>query len=130
MQLPFGTSAAGDRRIEQLAALWERARSATAHPTTCMCRGMVAAALDPRIIEDDILEYLHTLYQDNDRANLSAVVAGRRAQLMAPAGAERFEQWVARLADLPPADRDILLTDLDRVLQSFGALDQGGFGCY
>ena len=39
----------------------------------------------------------------------------------------------ARVADGSVQNADgwrLVLTDLDRVLQSFGALDQGGFGCY
>jgi hypothetical protein len=129
MSLQFQSPTA-DRRIEALAALWERAKSAAAHPPGCACSGGMMVTLDPRIIEDDILDYLHARYQDAQQPRLLAIVEGRRAQLMSPAGHERFEDWLTRAAHLSPDERDRLFGDLQGILESFGELDRSGFACY
>jgi hypothetical protein len=129
MQLPFGQSAARNP-AEGLIALWEQAKTAVAHPAACACRGLRTASLDPRVIEDDILDYLHTRYQDGGQPRLAAIVEGRRAQLMSPSGCESFEEWLRRLGAMPQEDRDALIPDLQQVLESFATLDQSGFVCY
>lgn len=129
MSLPFQKPTT-DRRVETLATLWEQARSAAAHPAGCACNGAFMVTLDARIIEDDILDYLHTRYQDAQEPRLLAVVEGRRSQLMSPAGHEPFEDWLARAAHLGDDERDRLFTDLQRVLESFGELDRNRFACY
>ena len=128
MQLPFGQAARDP--AEGLVALWEQAKTAVAHPASCACRGVRTSSLDPRVIEDDILDYLHTRYQDGGKPRLAAIVEGRRAQLMSPAGHERFEDWLRRLGAMPAEDREALIPDLQQVLESFAELDRNGFVCY
>jgi len=130
MELPFGKSRAEDSRISRLVDLWERAQSAASHPAGCMCRGVLMPSIDPRMLEDDILDYLQTRYEDVGHTRLSAVIEGRRGQLMVSGRVQRFEEWLPSLEGLPPEDRDIILDDLERSLQSFEPLDRGGFACY
>jgi len=127
MELPFARPAP---QKPDLAALWARARTVTVHPPGCPCvtRGF-GVTLDARMIEDDILDYLHARYEMNGRMRLAAVVEGRRGALMAPAGAAPFEDWLATFSALPEEDRAAIEQDLAQVLASFTGADDGGFEC-
>ena len=102
-----------NRRIETLAALWENAKAAVTHPAGCACVGGVALALDPRVIEDDVLDYLHAKYGSGQTHRLLAVIR-TTSTTICPAGTRSFAQWLACAVHLPKDERERLFDDLCR----------------
>ena len=113
---------------DELAELWVRGMTAP-HSVNCGCGGMAMPQFDPTGIERDLLDYLLGKYGDAAPEGVADFLRARRDH----PGAQRFENWLARLNDAPLADgsRERLTADLRLFLESFAEQARPRVGvCY
>ena len=64
-------------RIEELVGLWGRARAAAESMPACPCHGIISGAIDPDVMEHNMLGPLRARYQGEGRTELLALVKQR-----------------------------------------------------
>jgi hypothetical protein len=108
-------------RIDELVALWRRARSVAESMPACPCHGIVSGVIDPDVMEHNMLAPLRARYRDQGRAELLALVEQRLRKSPFAGMRAAFPPWVQSLAQAPLAAsaRTLLYDDLYAALQFY-----------
>lgn len=112
-----------------LSDLWTGAMVFAPHLAGCSCAGGFHVPLDPRAVEEDLLDFLAYRYKGEKLARLSEFVTER-----ARCRTSDFNRWLEDLdtAPLSEAERARLVNDLHTTLDSMNGARAGksGFVCY
>lgn len=123
---PADTGSAG----QDLAELWSNAIIFAPHLAGCTCSGGFCVPLDPAMVEEDLIDYLHNLYRNEGLDELAAFTAARNARR----GEVSFPLWLRALDEAPLAgpDRVRLMADIRTTLESMcdTRAKGDGFICY
>jgi hypothetical protein len=108
-------------RVDELIALWRRARSVAESMPACPCHGIVSGVIDPDVMEHNMLAPLRARYRDEGHAELVALVEQRLRKSPFAGMRAAFPGWVQSLAQTPLAAgaRSLLYDDLQAALQFY-----------
>lgn len=112
-----------------LSDLWTGAMVFAPHLAGCTCAGGFHVPLDPRAVEEDLLDFLAYRYKSEKLDRLCDFVTKRIQNRETD-----FGRWLENLdaAPLESADRDRIVNDLRTTLDSMNGARAGksGFVCY
>lgn len=113
-----------------LSDLWSSAIIFAPHLAGCMCSGGFHIPLDPRAVEEDLIDFLAHRYRTAGHDALAAFVAARGKERVAS-----FNVWLREIdaAQLAEADRTRLIGDIRTTLESMqdmGAAQRSQIVCY
>jgi len=117
-------------RIDDLVALWQRARMAAENAPACPCHGIVPGRIDPDVIEENMLAALRTRYRAGGQSELVALLDRRLRKSPFAGMRESFEAWLRGLpvAALGDTAQTALYDDLESTLRYY-AQAQPQFAC-
>ena len=113
----------------RLADLWRGAMIFAPHFAGCTCAGGFHVPLDPRALEEDLLDFLAYRYRGEGKTALADFVAARVSDR-----ASDFGRWLETLdaASLGQDERKRLMGDISTTLESMNGARpaKAGYVCY
>ncbi len=108
-------------RIEELVGLWGRARAAAESMPACPCHGIISGAIDPDVMEHNMLGPLRARYQGEGHTELLALVEQRLRKSPFAGKRVAFTPWLKGLADAPldQSARAVFYDDLHAALRFY-----------
>lgn len=115
---------------QELADLWSSAIMFAPHLAGCMCAGGFHVPLDPKAVEEDLIDFLRFRYKEEGLAKLSTFVESRTENR-----GTSFNVWLRELDQAPLSKKEKLrlIDDLRTTLDSMngmGASQRGDIVCY